>query len=471
MNFQRVDVSRAPAPQPRTPETYVRRLSPRISHVRIPAPERLYLLLALMISGTVTAPQVVDLGGISGLGLWTIVAAGITWGLWLMKPRAPMSMLPAVIPLAAFTVVAGISPLWGGGFNVGAIQLLAVTFGFLGFIVLTARESAERPYFTEAILNALDFASVTAAFLYTATLLLYGIGGEMTIGGRPVFLARPFALFAIIAVARQLARFHAGQRIGMVIALWLTLLVFLSQSRLGMVTILAMYPLSYALLGGRKNISLAVLMLIVGVGSLTTLILASDEMYQRFFGYDASLEVGGVAINASGRTAAWSALINNINSPLRLFFGAGAGAGSAFCQANFANLPHPHNDYIRYLFDFGVVGLVWFLAFMVIAARMIWNRIRAARLARNANAFGLSYTTLLALAGVMTSMFTDNSANYIYIMAPLGILIGATLCPTVANPGDRGPDLDWVFTDMPIAAEQPVIREPQRSRRALPSPK
>ncbi|QOV88819.1 O-antigen ligase family protein [Humisphaera borealis] len=447
-----------------------REFAARFTRTRFPAPERLYLFLALMISGTVTLPQVVEFGGISGLGFWTIAAAAVTWGLWFLKPHVPTTLLRPLLPLGVFTLLACVSPLWGRGFDSNAIQLLAVIVAFAGFILLCARETANQRDFAEAVGVTLDFAAVTAGLFYTFTLLTQGIGGELIIGGRPVFLARPFALFAIIAVARQIARFHAGQKAGLAIAIWLTVLVVLSHSRLGMVTLLAMYPVSYALLGGRKNLGLAVLMLVGGGLAFAGLLLSSDEMYQRFFGYDASLQVGGVAINASGRTAAWQAMLNDIRNPLRLWFGAGAGAGSAFCQANFQNLPHPHNDYLRYLYDIGIFGLAWFMAFLAVVVVMLWRRIMAARYCHDPVAFSLNFGTLLSVAGVGMSMFTDNSANYIYVMAPLGILIGATLGKTVSTPKPvSAVKFQQQFRPEPI---RPMPRQTIRpSLRALPAPR
>ncbi|MDB5295180.1 MAG: O-antigen polymerase [Phycisphaerales bacterium] len=415
---------------------------------KLPAPERLFVLVALMVSGTVTLPQVVEVGFMSGLGLWTLAAAGLSWGLWLMKPSAPRAILPAAVPLVAFAGFAAFTPLWGDRSGVEWIQLLAVTAALPGFLLLTAREAAARPGFGDAVLRALDFAAVTAAVGYTLTVLALGPGGDAEFGGRPVFLARPFALFAIVAVARQLGRYHAGDRGGMVVAAWLAALVFLSESRLGMVAVLAMFPASYALVGGRRNRVTAAVMVAAGAAGMTLLLTLSDAMYQRFFGYDASLEVGGVAINASGRTAAWTALLADIRTQIQLWFGSGAGAGSAFVTAHFANLPHPHNDYIRYLYDFGLFGLLWFLAFGLAAVAMLWRRLRAAcRAAASGDpaaraAVGLPLGTLLAVAGVAASMVTDNPANYIYVMAPLGVLLGAALCRPFAQPE---PDVGWVF--------------------------
>jgi hypothetical protein len=140
------------------------------------------------------------------------------------------------------------------------VQLLTVVVAVPGLVLLTARECARTAGFRESVMAGLDFASVTAAVGYTLTLLAFGPGSDAELGGRPLFLARAFALFAIVAAARQLARWHAGSPAGLFTAVWLLALVLLSESRLGLVTILAMFPLSYAMVGGRRNLAMAALM-------------------------------------------------------------------------------------------------------------------------------------------------------------------------------------------------------------------
>ena len=108
------------------------------------------------------------------------------------------------------------------------------------------------------------------------------------------------------------------------------------------------------------------------------------------------------------------------------------------------NLPHPHNDYIRFLYDFGIFGLGWFLIFVATALVALWVRLRQA--VRNESQLGISLTLtgLQSLLGVLISMLTDNSGNYIFVMAPLGILIGAALASSEKKTS-HAENLDWVF--------------------------
>ncbi|HEX8912114.1 MAG TPA: O-antigen ligase family protein [Humisphaera sp.] len=460
---------------------------------RIPGPERLFLLAAVLVSGTVTLPQAIDAGFLSGLGLWTICCAGLSWGLWAMRPRAPLRLAPALLPLAAFTAYAALSPIWGVRFESVWIQQLAVLVAFGGCFILAGREASLHPRFGEALLRALDLASVTAAVGYTLTYLAFGGGADAVIGGKSVFVARGFALFALLAVARQLARYHAGDLGGIVIAVWLTALVTLSQSRLGMVACAALFPVSHAIVGGRRNWAAAVVMTAAAAGGLALMLTLSQEMHDRFFGYDASLEVGGVAVNASGRTAAWEALIGDIRTPAKLCFGWGVGAASTYVSLRFENLPHPHNEYIRFLYDFGLFGLGSFVVFLATALVMSWRRTRAATAAIRGTGqaratLGLPLTALLSAVGIAVSFLTDNAGIYVFVMAPLGMVLGAALAqPMPPRPGpkhvgrgsrlgdekppvvDYGDGLDWVFTELP--AQLPPPGPPRSSTKfRLPGP-
>ena len=413
---------------------------------RIPAPERLFVLVVLLVSGTVTLPQVVEFGFMTGLGLWSIAIAGGAWCLWLVKPSTPRGLTGVLAPLAAFSGFCLFSPLWGERNGTVWIQLLTVLIGFTGFVLLTARECGDRPAFRESVGRAMDFASVTAAIAYTLTVLAFGQGGDAELGGRPLFLARPFALFALVAVARQIARWHAGEKSGFFIAAWIAVLVILSQSRLGLVTILAMFPISCFIVGGRRNIALGALMLIVGASTLCGLLMFSQTMYDRFFGFDASLNVGGVSINAMGRTVAWERLLADIHGTSSWLFGHGSGAASWFCSITFVNLPHPHNDYLRFLYDFGLFGLVWFLLFALAALAATWRRVRTAVRENRRADIGPPLGALLGLLALLAAMMTDNPGNYVFVMAPLGILFGAAISrPAVQRAPE--PQLDWVFAE------------------------
>ena len=139
----------------------------------------------------------------------------------------------------------------------------------------------------------------------------------------------------------------------------------------------------------------------------------------RFDQGDLSLSVGGTNINAEGRTKVWGVLWSEV--PNDLLIGHGPGAASARSILVDPAFDHPHNDYLRILYDFGVVGLVL----------LVWFAVRSARLLRRASK--LSHGSLPALAAlnaglaILIMMTTDNPLDYPFVMIPLGALIGLGL--------------------------------------------
>lgn len=70
-------------------------------------------------------------------------------------------------------------------------------------------------------------------------------------------------------------------------------------------------------------------------------------------------------LNTNGRINVWSALIRDIE-PAQVFFGKGAGYSRSFVS-DYAGWAQPHNEYLRLLVDFGVLGLVtWLTAVLLL---------------------------------------------------------------------------------------------------------
>lgn len=423
--------------------------------------DRTFLVLVLLICGLVTVPQVVDVGGTSGLGVWTMLISAGAWVIWLVRPYFPRELAAVLFPLAFFVMYAVFSLAWGG-VNTPAIQNLAVSIGFLGFMLLTARECERSPKFAANAMRAIDVAAVVAGVCYLLTFIAFGQGADAQIGGRPLFMARGFALFAIVAVARQLARWHAGERAGLWIAGFLVLMVFLSHSRLAMVVTLALFPLSFLLRGDRRGVLAAVMMGLAGVVVLGGVLMVSETMQERFFGRDASLSVGGVSINGEGRAAMWGFLVDHLQRWGGWKFGHGAGAASVIIEKYFPGLGHPHNDFLRFIYDYGLVGLAGWLAFLGTVSWMLWRASRWAWSAGHAD-FALFASPLLALTGITVSMFTDNSVSYIYVMAPMAVMLGCAL--------SRMRMLEIVARSAQKAARMPAPlpwARPPRGAKALP---
>jgi hypothetical protein len=207
-------------------------------------------------------------------------------------------------------------------------------------------------------------------------------------------------------------------------------------------------------------------MTVVGGAVLAGAVMLSEDLHDRFFGFDASLQIGGVSFNASGRTEAWGALLDDLNGGAKLF-GKGAGSSANFVSQRFQNLTHPHNDFLRFYYDYGAFGLFWWAAFLLAAALAMLAAVR--RAVRHGNRAELQYhlAPLLALAGVCASLFTDNSISYIFVMAPLGMLIGCSLSRLDVKPAPAPPPVHpvtaaqmWAAAQLALAYRRPLSLPP-----------
>jgi O-antigen ligase len=137
----------------------------------------------------------------------------------------------------------------------------------------------------------------------------------------------------------------------------------------------------------------------------------STPMAERLFTGDTSIRVGGVAVNASGRLTVWARVIESAwTSPI-----VGQGLGSSMGVSS---------DYLRVWHDLGFIGLTLFaIAFGYLVAVLMDKTTRT--LNRSEPAGAICFSALLALAGLMIACATDNAIIYPFVMAPLGVLVGA----------------------------------------------
>lgn len=424
-------------------------------------PPMAWLLLGgiVLLGGMVTLPQKLAVGPISGLGAATMLGCGGAWLLWLARPYFPREQLKLLLPLLLFNFYAVGSLLWQSS-SMKALQLLCVLLGFFGFVLLAARETEHNPRLAERLHKLLDFATLFSTAAYALSVPLFGLGAEN------ILLARAFALFAMLGVARQLSLWQAGDRWAFLRAAVIVLVVFLSMSRVALVAALFLFPLAAASRGDWRGFVKAAVVLAVGAAALTAGILLNDEMNRRFFGYDADVSVGGVAINTSGRTEVWSTLWRSAQESL--VFGHGVGSAGLLVDRWFPRLGHPHNDFLRFLHDFGMIGVGCWLAFLFMVTvalryQVLW-RARA-----NDRELPIFLTPLLALVALTASMFTDNAVTYSFVMAPMGVLLGCALgrmrgesasasrLPPLAEPIRRIPNRR---SGRPSASKLPATRVP-----------
>jgi hypothetical protein len=121
----------------------------------------------------------------------------------------------------------------------------------------------------------------------------------------------------------------------------------------------------------------------------------------------------------------WTALLREFAGSLYLF-GHGIGTSSQRVDVINPALGHPHNDFLRYFYDLGAFGLGLYVLYLGAAVGVLWSAVRRAARDRHPDV-AIHMAPLLGLAGFMIAMCTDNPVTYIFVVAPLSVLVGCSL--------------------------------------------
>jgi hypothetical protein len=335
------------------------------------------------------------------------LSRGLGWydGVGFAHPgRAPV---PLMLTLFAVWAVATIplNPSSAG------IQNVTVYLGFVLGIAVTGRLCSSAA--TDRLLEQLEKVGWFVGVVYLATVLMSGLGASN------VYDARAFALAALVLLAVVVAR---GQ--SKVLPLLLMLDVVLSLSRTAALMSILILAVGLAVRSTTRGRALRVLVLLaVGVAAAWFAFTRFAPLRDRFEGGDQAFSYGGTRFNVSGRADLWSFTIQDARH--HWWFGGGPGSADRAVLDHFVTVSHPHNDYLRFLHDFGVVGLVVFVLGFVTLMVRTWKLGRKSGRPIHGAAF-------LALLGVAGTAFTDNVMVYAFVMVPLGVLVGASLAETPA---------------------------------------
>jgi hypothetical protein len=379
------------------------------------------IVLMIVISGLVDIPQRIHMGPTTGQGAETVGLLGIMLLVILSGYLGSgVPQLSLVWPIGLFVVWTYLSFTWGGYPKQG-LQNIFVYTGFFGALVIAATVGR---WATDGGYKAMDWAFRIAAGI---GLGLYGLG--YTVGGhgtRVVLSPRPFGLFGVLIIAW----FMSGDRIGIrwakyvVAATVLLTLISLSRSALAAqlaVIVLARFDPRYI----RSWMRTAA----VVIGAMVLALIAVFEyapLHHRFFHGDVkSSTFFGFTINVTGRDALWSANWGWFQQKPWLGWGAGS-SDSMTAALPGHNAGHPHNDYLRLLVDYGVVGLaLWLIGFFIVL-RLTWKAWQSVRTTRT-HAEQVHSAAFLGLVGVALCMIVDNPLIEIVKMGPLGAMVGLSL--------------------------------------------
>ena len=368
-----------------------------------------YPAALLLLGGFVALPRVATVGSYSGLAALTIVMVLTALPFLILRSRVRAAVPRPLLLFAAYATVA----LVVAGPTSTGIQNVLTELAFVAALAVTASGVRSAPEIPVAIMRAFEIAAWTGISI-GALLLATGHGATATDPLAP----RPYAIFAVLALAWALARMRVERRGGLLAVAAIALIV-ISLSRGEMAAALLLLSLNWLKPGGIGRVIVAAATLLLLAFGLYFATQHVSALHTRFYGGDQQT-VDGVRVNTEGRAGVWQATWDRwTTSPI-----VGHGPGDADRISELQGLDHPHNDYLRILDDGGLVGLaLWVAGYLA----LLRQARQADRDSRSSTDRRVAWAAFLALAGVALIMAVDNPADYVFIMCPLGVLAGAAL--------------------------------------------
>jgi len=379
------------------------------------------LLVAMVgLAGIVDILQKVDAGAASGQAVETVAMVLLAFMVCLAGLSIPDGAAGRALGLLAIFVAFTLVSYSWGTISTQSIQNVLVYIACLLFTAIAATVIRYRPrQLYDVISKAWWVAGSVGLGMYAVGTLLAGPGNHKIISPRPL------GLLGVLVVAW----FMAGGRVGRKWAYYMVgaslLLTLLSLSRSALAAQFAMVALARFDLRTFRSWMIAIGAIVVTLSIAIATVFLYAPLHHRFFHGDTTT-VGGFTINVTGRDALWAANWDYfLKAPI---IGHGAGAADRLVSSlpKHSGAAHPHNDYLRILVDYGIVGLVlWFFAYIALL-RLTWRRWRAVRGTRTM-AEHIHGAAALVLVGIGLTMIVDNPFIELARMAPMGILLGMSL--------------------------------------------
>lgn len=380
-------------------------------HYKLPAA---LLFFVIVSSAFGSIPTFVKLGPISLSGIITLLIPIFTLILFINNPKISRSIWLPVIALFIFWVLS-IASLLGlyPAKELTVRNYPAVWGGMLFLLLIFSTPMNLNISFIKTVNKILSLAS----YLYILVILYLGLfSGENA----------TTALAGLLFFFYHLAKYEQGKHSSLLFMVAILTGHILVEARIVYVTevlILLIRPI--LLYGIRKVLSPKFLLLCIISTFMIVLfgswLLHSGYFSNSFAGGDQALVINGVHINTSGRVGMWQVIIESwLNRPM-----LGYGIPGPPEMLEIPRWSHPHNDYLRILHQFGIVGLVLFLTFLLSLIKRIKLVLTSANLHKDSKVIVMTaYFSSLALLCVM---FTDNAIVYSYVVYPIMSLLGLSI--------------------------------------------
>jgi O-antigen ligase len=372
----------------------------------------------LLSAAITTLPRKVDFGPFSALALLTGLELALGVVVWGTRARLALASARRLWPLLALLAWSIVSFAWYRVTPEG-IQNVSVLAAFVSLTLASIVATRVDPDLTRWVNRTMFVAVSLSGTLYAISLVVEGPNSDL------IMDARSFSQFALVGLAWMLASWRSGSRVAGLFALGMLILIFLSLSRMSLaVGLLVLLPLSFIRSGKPRtwlrNLSIAVVLSVVVFAST---IIFFQPLRERFVEGDRET-IAGVTVNMTGRLKIWRLTWeSSLRSP---WVGHGAGAADNLVASKYAPiLLHPHNEYLRILNDYGIVGLgLWLLGYVLLLSR-VWEGVRRTG-AEGGQVEPVHLAALLSLAAIGTAV-TSNQLIFLFVMGPTAIVVGTSL--------------------------------------------
>ena len=388
-------------------------------HPRVP----LIITVALAWAAVVDIPTEISVGPMSLSGAATLIVAT---GLLLLLPAVLLARSGREAPIGESD---SHEPYLVGRLNHASLPVSLRLFAVLALALLAMSPSINGLQNTAVYIMFIVAIPVTAASCSAHTadwtirwarviaIIVGSVAAGQSLMGVEIYGPRSVGLMLVVFVAITLvlpkrAWFDWALPLLLVVACALTL------SRTALFVSAILIPVSF-LFTARRNGILKVLAIAIPIYyAMYLLVTTWEPLRDRFLQGDAAYVVGGLTLNTSGRAVLWDMTSASWReSPL---LGKGPGSASALISSRFNHISHPHNDYLRILHDFGLIG---FVPFVVGFLLLMWAIARRALRSPHP----IHKAAALALIGVAAVAFTDNVLIYPFVMLPVAVLVGLSV--------------------------------------------
>lgn len=381
------------------------------------------------------------------LGAGSVVAFGpaaLNLTIGPLSPQAWLTIATLLLSSAILLIRALNSSISVNGFLslLGWETLILLVFVFWSALrtVISldiSREALQPTVLLVAFLTTLVFFRLLGRGKDLFLNLIYGSGvvgstasAFAEILGNQIFLSGHSSMALLVPFAIGLAKLSRG-----LVHLVPTMLIFqaliLGNSRMVIAVAILIVALASTVLTTYR-IQFRVALLASWTSILATNFVLSSRLQERFVSPgDRAVSIPSVTgledgtelvLNTNGRVNVWTELFNQLEAE-NLLFGRGPGFSAQFVFL-YAGWDHPHNEYLRILVDLGLVGLLLFLAFCLVA--LLSTKLHKPQISYE------QFIRLAVIAILLLLSITDLPLVAFGVMIPSAITLGV-FSPTLSQ--------------------------------------